>query len=247
MFGTHDLWLFAATVLVVNATPGVDLVLTLTRTLQHGVRGGLATALGISAGCIGHALAAAFGLAALLAASAAAFSAVKWAGAAYLLWLAIGMLRAAARPSNVIASRSPIAPTGKEFDRAPTGATLNGVARSTTNGPADSPLAPPVAIASSRLFRQGLLTNALNPKVALFFLALLPQFIDAAAAHKTLAFLFLGAWFVAQGTCFLVAFVLLVAPLAHWRRPAAVERAALALGGLLFTGLAARLASTEHL
>ena len=64
MFGTHDLWLFAITVLVLNATPGVDMMFTLTRTLQHGVRGGVAAALGISAGCVVHALAAAFGLAA---------------------------------------------------------------------------------------------------------------------------------------------------------------------------------------
>jgi threonine/homoserine/homoserine lactone efflux protein len=216
MLGTHDPWLFAATVLVVNATPGVDLMLTLTRTLQHGVRGGLPTALGIGAGCVGHALAAAFGLAALLATSAAAFSAVKWAGAAYLLWLAIGMLRSAARGTGA---------------RAIGDATLPALAA-----------APP----AGRLFRQGFFTNALNPKVALFFLALLPQFIDAAAVHKTLAFLLLGGWFVVQGTCFLVAFVLLVAPLARWRPPAAVERSLQTLGGLLFIGLAARLAFSER-
>ena len=101
MFGTHDLWLFCTTVFVLNATPGVDLMYTLARTLQHGVRGGLAAALGISAGCVLHALGAAFGLAALLATSATAFAVLKWAGAAYLLWLAIGMLRAAARPAAV--------------------------------------------------------------------------------------------------------------------------------------------------
>ncbi len=97
MFGTHDLWLFAITVLVLNATPGVDLMFTLTRTLQHGVRGGVAAALGINAGCVVHTLAAAFGLAAVLAASATAFNAVKWAGAVYLVWLAWGMLRMAWR------------------------------------------------------------------------------------------------------------------------------------------------------
>src|SRR5678815_1310718 len=96
MPGTHDLWLFALTVLVVNATPGVDLMLVLARTLQHGVRGGAAVALGVGSGCMVHGLAAAFGLAALLAASAAAFAVVKWAGAVYLVWLALGMLRAAA-------------------------------------------------------------------------------------------------------------------------------------------------------
>jgi threonine/homoserine/homoserine lactone efflux protein len=229
MSGTHDLWLFAATVLVVNATPGVDLLLTVTRTLQHGVRGGLATALGIGSGCVLHALAAAFGLAALLAASAEAFAVVKWAGAGYLLWLAVGMLRHASRPmpANAAAGSSETTLAGG-----------SGVAEPTTAGaPAASPW---------RLFRQGVLTNALNPKVALFFLALLPQFIDAAAPHKTLAFLFLGAWFVVQGTVFLAALVALVAPLQRWQPSPAVARSFQALGGTIFVGLAAKLALAER-
>src|SRR6187397_2659640 len=93
MLGTHSLGVFAATVFVVNATPGVDMMFTLARTLRHGVAGGVAAALGIVAGCVVHTLLAAFGLAALLAASATAFAVVKWVGAAYLVWLAIGMLR----------------------------------------------------------------------------------------------------------------------------------------------------------
>ena len=213
MFGTHDLWLFCATVFVLNATPGVDMMLILARTMQHGVRGGLAAACGVSAGCVLHALAAAFGLAALLATSAAAFATLKWAGAAYLLWLAFGMLRAALKPP---AAATPVA------------------------------AAAPGAPGAWRLFRQGLYTNALNPKVALFFLALLPQFIDGAAPHKTLAFLFLGAWFVAQGTLFLAVFVLLVAPLARWRPTPAIERTLHALGGALFVALAARLALAQR-
>lgn len=208
MPGTHDLWLFAATVLVVNATPGADMMLLLARTLRHGVRGGWAVALGIGSGSVVHALAAAFGLAALLAASASAFAVVKWAGAAYLLWLAFGMLRAAARPAS---TGTAAAPAGD-------------------------------AVGLWRLYRQGLFTNVLNPKVALFFLALLPQFIDTDAADKTLAFLFLGGWFVVQGTLFLVIFAMLVAPLARWRPSAAVERTLQGLGGVLFAGLAARLA-----
>jgi threonine/homoserine/homoserine lactone efflux protein len=222
MLGTHDPWLFAATVLVVNATPGVDLMLTLTRTLQQGVRGGLATALGVGAGCVGHALAAAFGLAALLAASVTAFSVLKWLGAGYLLWLAIGMLRTAAKAPTT----APATPPGSR--------------------PATEQATATAAPSAARLFRQGFLTNALNPKVAIFFLALLPQFIDASAVHKTLAFLVLGAWFVVQGTLFLIGFVLLVAPLARWRPPASVERSLQALGGLLFVGLAARLAFTDR-
>ena len=97
--GLHSPLLFAVAVLVLNATPGVDMVLVLARTLQQGVRAGMAAALGICAGSVLHALAAAFGLAALLATSAAAFSVVKWVGAAYLLWLAVGMARKAVTPS----------------------------------------------------------------------------------------------------------------------------------------------------
>jgi len=199
-------------VLVVNATPGVDMMLVLTRTMRHGVVGGIAAALGVSAGCVVHTLVAAFGLAALLAASAAAFAVVKWAGAAYLLWLAFGMLRDGVR------ARGPLAVD------------------------AERTASPGVA----RLFAQGLATNVLNPKVAIFFLALLPQFIDADAPAKLLAFLFLGAWFVVQGTAFLVAFVLLVAPLRRWRAPSGAARALNVGGAGLFAWLAARLALVER-
>ncbi|HTJ05815.1 MAG TPA: LysE family translocator [Caldimonas sp.] len=212
MLGTHSLGVFAATVLVVNATPGVDMMLVLTRTMRHGVVGGIAAALGVSAGCVVHTLVAAFGLAALLAASAAAFAVVKWAGAAYLLWLAFGMLRDGVR------ARGPLAVD------------------------AERTASPGVA----RLFAQGLATNVLNPKVAIFFLALLPQFIDADAPAKLLAFVFLGAWFVVQGTAFLVAFVLLVAPLRRWRAPSGAARALNVGGAGLFAWLAARLALVER-
>jgi len=213
VLGTHSLGLFAATVFVVNATPGVDMLFVATRTLRHGVVGGIAAALGVAAGCIVHTLVAAFGLAALLATSGAAFAAVKWAGAAYLLWLAFGMLREGVRPGRAVV-----------VDAERVGAS------------------PGVA----RLFAQGLLTNVLNPKVALFFLALLPQFIAADAPQKLLAFLFLGAWFVVQGGFFLVGFVLLVAPLGRWRAGTSLRRGLHVAGAGLFAWLAARLALVER-
>jgi threonine/homoserine/homoserine lactone efflux protein len=216
VFGTHDLALFAVAVLVINATPGVDLAFTLVSTLKGGVRAGLAAAAGIGAGCVIHTLAAAFGLAALLAASSLAFNVVKWAGAAYLLWLAVGMLRQG----------------------------LRGAAPSAADGP-EATLAAS-APSPWRLFRQGFLTNMLNPKVALFFLALLPQFIDADAPHKTLAFLFLGAWFVLQGFAFLAVFAITVAPLRRWQAPPAFARGLQLAGSGLFTLLAARLILTER-
>lgn len=215
MFGTHDLPLFIATGLVLNATPGVDLLFTLSRTLQQGWRAGVAAALGIGAGCVVHALAAAAGLAALLAASAWAFSAIKWAGAAYLFYLALGL------------------------------------ARSALAGGGAGCAGPAVAAASLRqLFLQGFLINALNPKVALFFLALLPQFIAPQAPHKALAFLFLGAVFVVNGTLFLLAVVALAERLrrlpldgvpAGW-----LARGLHAGGAALFAGLAVRLALADH-
>jgi threonine/homoserine/homoserine lactone efflux protein len=176
----------------------------------------VAAALGISAGCAVHAVAAALGLAALLAASAWAFEAIKWAGAAYLLWLALAMARTAA----------------------------SGSARDATEVRGGSSPAPTL----QRIFLQGFLTNLLNPKVALFFLALLPQFIRADAGQKTLAFLFLGAVFIVNGTLFLLA---LVAVTQRLRRATAgagdrLRRALNAAGAALFAGLAVRIALAER-
>lgn len=230
--GVHGLALFAATIVVLNATPGVDLMLTFTTTLRQGVRAGLAVAAGISAGCVVHTLGAAFGLAALMAASATAFTAVKWAGAAYLLWLAVGMWREAWQGLRGAGSRA------GATDGAMSG-TAPGSSPFVADGPAPARARGGLAAA---LFRRGLLTNVLNPKVAIFFLALLPQFIDAGAVHKTLAFLFLGTWFILQSFVFLAVFVALVAPLRRWQPGARVRAALLAAGGSLFALLAGRLA-----
>ena len=213
MFGTQDLALFSLTVFVLNATPGVDMAFTLLSTLRGGVRAGMAAAAGACAGCVVHTLAAAFGLAALMAASSAAFNAIKWAGAAYLLWLAIGMLRQALRG----------------------GVAATAIVTADARGRS-----------AAQVFRQGFLTNVLNPKVALFFLALLPQFIASDALDKTAAFLFLGAWSIVQGFGFLAVFVLLVAPLRRWQPRPAVTRGVRLAGGALFALLAGRLALAER-
>ena len=212
--GVHDLALFAATVFVLNATPGVDMALTVGATLRAGWRQGVAVVLGINLGCVFHTFAAAFGLAALLAASAEAFTVVKLLGAAYLVYVAWGMARAG------LAAAAPVG--------------------------AANAAEPPVPPSFGRGVWQGFLTNALNPKVALFYLALLPQFIDADAPHKTLAFVFLGLWFVVQGGLFSLALVLLTALARHLPARPGVGRA-LNLGGAgLFTFLAVRLALAER-
>lgn len=200
---------FAGAVAVLNATPGVDFLLTVTRTLAGGMRAGVATALGISAGCVVHALAAAFGLAALLALHPGAFVALQWAGAAWLAWLGLRLLRQAWR------SEAAAAPA----------AAARGAAGTSWRGE----------------FRNGLLTNLLNPKVALFFLAFLPPFVPAGSPDKTLSFLLLGAWFVLQGTAFLLVLVALAAHLARWQPSPLARRWLSALGGGLFLALALRL------
>jgi threonine/homoserine/homoserine lactone efflux protein len=203
--GPAELAVFVTAVAVLNATPGVDFLLTVSRTLQGGVRAGLAAAAGICAGCVVHALAAAFGLAALLALHPAAFTAIQWVGAAYLVWLGLQMLLSAWRGAPAAAA-AVVAPRSAAAD-----------------------------------FRAGLLTNVLNPKVAFFFLAFLPQFVPADSPDKGLSFLLLGGWFVLQGGLFLALLVVLAARLARLGSSAAVRRALEATGGLLFVALALRI------
>ena len=85
MLGIHSLWLFVLSGVLLNITPGPDTAYIVGRSVQIGWRGGAAAALGISAGCLVHVVAAAVGLSALLAASSLAFTAIKWIGAAYLI------------------------------------------------------------------------------------------------------------------------------------------------------------------
>jgi len=169
MLGTHHLPLFIASGLLLNLTPGADSLYVATRSIAHGFRAGAIAALGIGLGCCVHILAAAAGLSAILATSATAFTIVKLAGAAYLVWIGLALMRSA---------------------------------------PAAAPEQAKTALptASTRaLFSQGFLTDVLNPKVALFFLAFVPQFIAPQAGNKALAFLFLGGIFALNGTLWCVA------------------------------------------
>ena len=200
---------FAVAVFVLNATPGVDFLLTVSRTLQGGPRAGVAAVAGINAGCVVHALMAAFGLASLLALHPQAFRAIQVAGAAYLVWLGLGMLRQAWRGEGT---------------------------------PAMAPGAP-LRSTWWADFRVGLMTNVLNPKVALFFLAFLPQFVPAASPQKTLSFLLLGAWFIAQGGLFSLGLVALAARLSRTRSSHRIRRGLNGLGGGLFLALAWRIFS----
>lgn len=161
-FGIHDFPLFLAAGILLNLTPGPDTAYILGRSVAQGRNAGVASAFGIMVGSIVHTCAAALGLSALLATTAWAFSAIKFAGGAYLGFLGIKLILEQRKQFLLPLS----------------------FRRST------------VAAA----FRQGVLTNVLNPKVALFFLAFLPQFIDPASPHKITAFVVLGLTFVTTGT-----------------------------------------------
>ena len=168
MFGIHNYWLFIASGLLLNITPGQDTLYIVGRSLSQGRRAGVLSVLGISTGCLVHTLAAAFGLSAVLAASSEAFMVVKLIGAAYLVYLGFQMILGRASAPRQL----------------------------TTGQPARGWM----------IYRQGILTNVLNPKVALFFLAFLPQFIESRSNTKVLAFLILGLTFIFNGTiwCMLV-------------------------------------------
>lgn len=205
MFGIHDFGLFLCAGVLLNLTPGPDTVYILGRSIAYGRRAGVASAFGICAGSIFHTCAAAFGLSAFLATSAWAFSAVKLAGAAYLIFLG---LRALLR---------------REHD---------------LHVPAKFEQNDPVAA-----FRQGILTNVLNPKVALFFLAFLPQFIDSATPSKMAAFLMLGLTFVMTGTIWCLVLAWFAAAFsARLRGNAAVAAMLNRAVGSLFIFLGLRLA-----
>ena len=163
MLGIHDLALFVLSGLLLNITPGPDSLYIVGRSASQGWRAGATAAFGVGSGTLVHVLAAAFGLSAILATSAAAFTVVKLLGAGYLLYVGVSLLR----------SRS--------------------------GSPANGPVQRIAPATLKQIYTQGFLTNLLNPKVALFFLAFVPQFIDPTAPDKPLAFVALGAIFDFNG------------------------------------------------
>ncbi|WP_316176800.1 MULTISPECIES: LysE family translocator [unclassified Bradyrhizobium] len=143
MLDLHTLALFSLACLALTVTPGPDMLLIASRSIAQGRSVGFATLMGIQAGTYCHALAAAFGLSRLFLLVPVAYDAVRYVGAAYLLFLAW----------QALSSNRPLAPVSGESDRRSTLAAV----------------------------RQGLVTNLLNPKMALFVLALFPQFVTADA------------------------------------------------------------------
>lgn len=146
---------FIVAALVLNLSPGPSNLYVMARSISQGPRAGMVAAGGLATGALVHVAAATLGVSAIVMASAEAFTVLKWAGAAYLVWLGIQHWRTA-------------------------GQSMDGVVRT-----------PPKAMV--RIFRESAVVEMLNPKTALFFLALLPQFIDPTAGPVALQSLLLGA------------------------------------------------------
>ncbi len=211
MFDTVNLGAFVAAGLLLNITPGADLLYIASRSASSGVKAGMVAALGIGVGCCLHILFAAFGLSLLLATSASAFTVVKMAGAAYLVYLGATTLRSAGLKG--VESRAEV------------------VARS----------------GYLRVFAQAIVVNALNPKVALFFLAFLPQFVAPRAAHPAISFLFLGCLFNLNGTVVNLLFALVASGITEkFKGHGKIGRLLKAAVGVLFIGLGLRLAISSQ-
>ena len=204
-----NLALFLAASLALIATPGQDNLYILTRGVAQGRPAALVSAWGVCAGLLVHTAFAAVGLSAILASSALAFSLVKYAGAAYLVYLGLRML------------------LGRE-----------GLELPEEDGPKEGG-------GMGRVFWQGVVSNVLNPKVALFFLAFLPQFVGPGSGGH-LVFLALGLLFVALSLLVTTLLALFCGAVGDWRkgRPSVARAIGRAPGGVL-VALGARLALSD--
>jgi threonine/homoserine/homoserine lactone efflux protein len=193
--------------LALNIVPGADMTFIMAAAARGGRRDGLIAALGTGAGALVHIVAAVLGLSAILASSQTAFTILKWVGAAYLIYLAVQLLRA----------------------------------------PQGGAAAAAIPAAGWRLFRGAVLVNILNPKVALFFLAFLPQFVDPEAALPWVQILCLGLWFDFAGTIVNIIVALATAGAAsRLRRVGWLARAARLFAGTAMAALAIQLAFSNR-
>lgn len=166
MFHIQNLYLFFITSLLLNLTPGNDMIYVASRSISQGIKAGIISAIGIFIGCFVHISAAVFGLSIIIMKSAFLFELIKFIGAGYLIYLGIKALI-----------------TKSDFNK-----NINTL--------------PPIN--KWKLLKQGIITNALNPKVALFFLSFLPQFIQINSPLYKVQLFSLGLWFDVQGTSILI-------------------------------------------
>ena len=218
----QQLWMFVMAGVLLNLTPGPDVLFIVNQSLRGGTRAGLVAACGITAGCFLHVGAAAVGVGALLATSAAAFNAVKWLGVTYLMWIGLRLLWTSAKP------------TGVDW-HAGSALAIQGLGNSL-----------PEATGLRWVFLKAFATNALNPKVALFFLAFVPQFIPVGAPDPAWTFVWLGCLFNFNGLLICMAWALAASWLS--KRTRLLQRGLQNLDRLaacLFIGFGLKLALTD--
>jgi threonine/homoserine/homoserine lactone efflux protein len=209
---TVNIAAFLGVSILVIITPGQDTALTIRNTLVGGRESGVSTAAGVASGQFIWTVATSAGLAALLVASEPVFTALKFAGAAYLIFLGGQALYAALRPQGGDAKGNVVLPHG-----------LGRIAA----------------------YRQGVLSNLGNPKMAVFFSSLLPQFISPGhASFGTL--LMLGLVFNAMTLTWLTGYALLVRRVGDVLRRDRVRRSMEAVTGLVLVGLGLRLATERR-
>lgn len=200
--------LFVVASLALIAAPGPDMIYVLTRGISGGKKTGLFSAVGVTGGILIHTLLAAFGLAALFATSPVAFMILKYAGAAYLLFLGIKTI--------IYSNHISVEETSEKKN----------------NGKA---------------FGQGVLTNVLNPKVALFILAFLPQFIKPSASNPTLQMVVLGSTYAALTLILYGTFGYFTGRIGKWlKNHPKVEKWSHRFSGFILVGLALRLAIMQQ-
>jgi threonine/homoserine/homoserine lactone efflux protein len=197
-------YIVLATALAV--APGPDVLFVVANGMRHRVKGAVASALGIGCGSLVHAITAALGVSAIIAASPLAFDALKYAGAAYLAYLGLQSLRAYFKHSNTL-----------DIDQAI------------------------VEVSTWSVFRRGLITNILNPKVVVFYLALLPQFINVELGNVGLQIFLLGSIHNAIGMVFLISIGLMAGRASGWLATTNFGKWLDGLAGVFFIGLAVRL------
>ena len=216
------LFAFVGVAALLTILPGADMALVTRNVLALGRRRTMLTVLGIAAGCLIHATASALGISAILATSATAYNVVKTVGAAYLIWIGIQSIKGARRPS-------PVAPPRTKSPR-PTSKPIRGL---TPNDRIDA--------GAWAAFLQGFLTNVLNPKVAIFYLTFLPQFISPGELVLARS-LMLASIHIAMGIVWLTAYAWFIDRLgAVLTRPTVKAWLERVTGGLLIA-LGARLA-----
>ena len=208
--------------LLLNLTPGPDVLFIVSQSLRGGVRAGLVAAWGITAGCFVHVGVAACGVGALMATSANAFNAVKWLGAVYLMWVGMRILWITTQTAGLACDMGPGLSAQVPSDQTSEFSRLHWV------------------------FFKAFATNVLNPKVALFFLAFVPQFIPAQTADPAWTFVALGCVFNFNGLLICMGWALASSWLSQrsrWlqRGLQHLDR----LAGCLFLGFGLKLAVTD--